>query len=69
MTVEANNARRDHISLISVGVGPNVNTAELQAIADDPDQGHMFNPQDYNALSGLSKKIIDAACAGRYICR
>ncbi|XP_035824757.1 uncharacterized protein LOC101847325 [Aplysia californica] len=62
VTVEANNARRDHIGLISVGVGPNVNTGELQAIADDPDKDHMFNPQDYSALAGLSKKIIDAAC-------
>ena len=67
VAVEANNARNSHISLISVGIGSNVNTGELQAIADDPDLGHMFSRQDYSHLQGLSKDIIDAACQGKWV--
>ncbi|KAL8559721.1 hypothetical protein ACOMHN_002254 [Nucella lapillus] len=62
VAVQANNARTDNIGLISVGVGPNINTAELQTIASDPDSNNMFTVSDYNNLPSITKQLIDATC-------
>ncbi|KAK7505812.1 hypothetical protein BaRGS_00003083 [Batillaria attramentaria] len=62
VAIQANNARLDNIGLLAVGVGPNMNTAELQAIADDPDSQHMFTVSDYDQLPSITHQLIDATC-------
>ncbi|XP_076470008.1 uncharacterized protein LOC143300296 [Babylonia areolata] len=62
VAIQANNARMDNIGLISVGVGSSINTAELQAIADDPDSSNMFTVRDFNNLPSITKQLIDATC-------
>lgn len=64
VAIQADNARLDNIGLISVGVGPNMNTAELQSIADDPDASHMFTVSDFNELHTITSSLIDAMCTG-----
>ena len=59
--------RLDNIGLISVGVGPNMNTGELQAIADDPDSNNMFTMTDFNRLPSITKNLIDATCRGQWV--
>ena len=53
------------LSLIAMGVGHNVDQAELASIADDPDNGHVFQSISYKDLKALSTQILDAACKGR----
>lgn len=64
VAVQADYARLDNIGLLAVGVGPDMNTAELQSIADDPDSAHMFSVRDYDQLPTVIDKLIDAMAAG-----
>ena len=57
--------RLDNIGLISVGVGSSMSTAELQAIADDPDSNNMFTMSNFNQLPSITKNLIDATCRGQ----
>ena len=46
----------------AIGVGNFTNSAELQAIASDPQ--HVFNVQNYAALFTLQRELSRAACIG-----
>ncbi|KAK3786239.1 hypothetical protein RRG08_064498 [Elysia crispata] len=58
----ADRARQKGVNLIAMGVGHNVDQAELASIADDPDNGHVFQSISYKDLKALSTQILDAAC-------
>ena len=51
-----------NIRSYAIGVGNFTNSAELQAIASDPQ--HVFNVQNYAALFTLQRELSRAACIG-----
>jgi hypothetical protein len=57
---EADQARQNNIGLVAIGVGNQVNTAELQGIAD---RSHdVFQVTDYNSLSTITHNLLQRAC-------
>lgn len=63
-TQQADGARRDHIGLISVGVGSAVNSYELQLIADD--QTKVVKVNSFDQLEQAVDQILQKACTGKY---
>ncbi|XP_076113274.1 uncharacterized protein LOC143080959 isoform X2 [Mytilus galloprovincialis] len=59
-TQQADGARRDHIGLISVGVGSAVNSYELQLIADD--QTKVVKVNSFDQLEQAVDQILQKAC-------
>lgn len=63
----ANQARADHIGMMSIGIGAGVDQSELQAIADNPDSQNMFMVNTYDQLKGIVSNIINRACQVRSV--
>ncbi|XP_013384288.1 collagen alpha-4(VI) chain-like [Lingula anatina] len=62
-TAREANMLRNIASVFAIGVGSNVNTAELKAMATDPDSKYVFTVIDFSALSNIETKLATDACA------
>ncbi|KAK7478695.1 hypothetical protein BaRGS_00030080 [Batillaria attramentaria] len=58
---EARRLRNMGVSVFAVGVG-NIDRDELNAIASDPDNDHVFVVGNANALSGIKQSLQDKIC-------
>nr|KAG5693355.1 hypothetical protein BaRGS_017648 [Batillaria attramentaria] len=58
---KARRLRNMGVSVFAVGVG-NIDRAELNAIASDPDSDHVFVVGNANALSGIKQSLQDKVC-------
>lgn len=65
--LESQTARDNGLILYTVGIGSSVDQSELQAIASQPDGRHMFQAQNFDALSSLSDLLATKICNGTYI--
>ena len=54
------------IETLAVGVGSQVRTRELQAIASD--FKHVFHVNNYDALQSVREQLRDSVCAGNMLC-
>lgn len=61
----ANQLRNHGVNIFSIGVGYNVNPAELNTIASDPDSTHVFRMSSFNDLSGWVDKLSAVSCDGK----
>ena len=57
-------ARADGIQLFSIGIGGNVLQSELQAIASDPDEVHIFNVADFASFDAILGGLVQETCNG-----
>ena len=55
------------VNIFSIGVGHYVNPAELNAIASDPDNTHVFRMSSFNDLAGWVDKLSAVSCDGMYL--
>lgn len=55
---------RRNINLFVIGIGPQVDTQELDAIASEPMEEYRFTIDDFDALQSIKKKLAIKACAG-----
>ncbi|XP_013407529.1 collagen alpha-1(XII) chain isoform X1 [Lingula anatina] len=62
-TAREANRLRNIASVFAIGVGSNVRTAELKAMANDPDSKYVFTVTDFSALSNIETKLATEACA------
>ncbi|XP_013401673.1 ZP domain-containing protein-like [Lingula anatina] len=62
-TAREANKLRNIASVFAIGVGSNVNTAELKAMATDPDSKFVFTVTDFSALSNIETQLATDACA------
>ncbi|KAH3775135.1 hypothetical protein DPMN_176532, partial [Dreissena polymorpha] len=62
-TSEAQKLRNQGVQVFAVGVGPNVDTTELNAVATDPDNTHVLTVQDFSQLQQISASLNSKACA------
>ncbi|XP_013385581.1 collagen alpha-4(VI) chain-like isoform X2 [Lingula anatina] len=53
---------RNIASVSAIGVGSNVNTVELKAMATDPDSKYMFTVKDFCALSNIEITLATVTC-------
>ena len=63
----AQNAHDDEITIFSVGVGSNVNTNELDAIASDPSYVFTLTGFDTSQFEALETTITNEACTSEYL--
>lgn len=61
----ANQLRNLGVNIFSIGVGSNVNPAELNVIASDPDSTHVFRMSSFNDLAGWVDKLSAVSCDGK----
>ena len=61
----ANNLHATGVQAFAVGVGSNVNDAELEAIASDPSQVSLLTGFDVSQFEALQMSISSAACTGK----
>nr|KAG5688509.1 hypothetical protein BaRGS_011654 [Batillaria attramentaria] len=57
---EADAARQQNIGVVAVGVGSQVNDAELEGIADS--SRDVFHVNSYSDLPGVTQRVMQAAC-------
>ena len=62
----ANQLRNLGVNIFSIGVGSNVNPAELNVIATDPDSTHVFRMSSFNDLAGWVDKLSAVSCDGEW---
>lgn len=55
------------VNIFSIGVGHYVNPAELNTIASDPDNTHVFRMSSFNDLAGWVDKLSAVSCDGKYL--
>ncbi|GAB1606676.1 uncharacterized protein LOC115210527 [Argonauta hians] len=60
--LEAANARKSNITLISIGIGSSISRKELNEIASDPDNEHVFNSKDFNNLLHIVDTVANKTC-------
>ena len=61
----ANAARAAGIELFSVGVGSGVSRAELNSMATDPDNSHVFMVDDFSKLAQIKSAFQQQTCQGK----
>ena len=57
------------VNIFAIGVGRYVNPAELNTIASDPDNTHVFRMSSFNDLAGWVDKLSAVSCDGKYLMR
>ncbi|XP_013404385.1 ZP domain-containing protein-like [Lingula anatina] len=62
-TAREANKLRNIASVFAIGVGSNAYTAELEAMATDPDSKFVFTVTDFSALSNIETELATDACA------
>lgn len=61
---EANLLRNDGVTVFSIGVGAGPKTSELNAMATDPDNQHVFVVNNFDALTQIKSELQKKACEG-----
>ena len=61
---EAKKARDAGITVLAIGVGHGVKTTELNAMATDPDNTHVYTADNFDALNSLQALLSTKACEG-----
>ncbi|XP_013390182.2 sushi, von Willebrand factor type A, EGF and pentraxin domain-containing protein 1-like [Lingula anatina] len=61
---EAELAQKQGIEIFAIGIGNFTNYSELQAIASDPDDGHVYNVDDFTALMNIGDMVSRSICKG-----
>ena len=64
VTAPARALRDMGVKIICVGVGPQIDKAQLNDMASDPDEEHVF-VADYDNLATIIRKTQKAACVGK----
>ena len=59
-------ARAAGIHVVTVGVGGNVDTDELQGMASYPSLGNTFIVEDFALLNDIRDELVDTACNSKY---
>ena len=54
------------LKVITVGIGPEIDRNQLNDIASDPDEEHVFTA-DYDSLATIIGRTQRAACVGKSI--
>lgn len=62
----ADEARADGIELFSIGIGGNADETELKAIASDPDEGHVYDIEDFeeDSFNEILSGLVEETCNG-----
>ena len=60
--VPADRAREEGIQIFAVGVTSNINEAELNAIANKPNDTYVFEVSNFDAISSIGATLQDNAC-------
>ncbi|KAL4227529.1 von Willebrand factor (vWF) type A domain [Mactra antiquata] len=55
-------ARQSGITMIAVGIGTEINDAELRSIASDPDTQHVFNVSNFASLEKIVTTLTEKTC-------
>jgi len=59
---QADAAKKQGIDIFSIGIGPDVNPAEIDAMASDPKQGHTVYVQGPSNVDAGAAKLLDLLC-------
>ncbi|KAL3865706.1 hypothetical protein ACJMK2_043068 [Sinanodonta woodiana] len=59
---EASALQKQGVYMFAIGIGHNVDTAELAMIASDPNEAFMFQVDDYSALTSIKDIIAVKTC-------
>ncbi len=59
---EAHNNRDAGIELFAVGISDDINQDELETIASDPDDSHVFYADDFDKLKDILNDVIMKTC-------
>lgn len=62
---EAQKMRDQGITVFSIGVGSGLNKPELDAMATDPDNQHVFVVNNFDALKQIKGELQQKACEGK----
>ncbi|KAL9984676.1 hypothetical protein ACROYT_G007000 [Oculina patagonica] len=54
--------RREGVSIFVIGIGPRINTNELNVIASDPDADHVVSSQSFSEVNAMVENIREASC-------
>ena len=57
---------KTNVNVFAIGVGSNVDQAELEAIASKPQ--NVFNVQNFDALDNIQANLKRTACEGKFLC-
>ena len=58
--------KNDSVTIFVMGIGGNVDVNELNEIATDPDETHVFQLSSFSDLSGFIEHLKDSACYGQW---
>lgn len=64
VTIPSRALRDMGVKLIAVGIGNQVDKAQLRDVASDPDEEHVFTA-DFDSLGTIIRKVQKAACVGK----
>lgn len=64
-TSAADKARQSNIGLIAVGAGPNLQTYQLNNIADSPDK--VITVSDVNNIDAIIDQVLQKACQSTWV--
>jgi hypothetical protein len=59
---EAQSARNAGTEIFAIGVGGGPNLDQLNAIASDPDAGHVFSVEDFDGLASVLNQLVANTC-------
>jgi len=59
---QADNARKQGVEIFSVGIGPEVNPAEIDGMASEPRQGHTVYVRSSSEVAAGASKLLDLLC-------
>lgn len=59
-------ARKKGITIFAIGVGSEIEQAELRAIANKPSRTYVFSVEDYKAISKIRETIRQKLCEGMH---
>lgn len=53
------------VNIISIGIGPRLNRAELKMMASDPKASHLFFIRNAGELNNLLQSLVKTSCQGK----
>ena len=65
LTVPVNELRAMKVNIFSVGVGNSVNKNELQVMASEPKDSHIFSVRNMAELPKLLHTLAQSSCQGK----
>ena len=63
---EAAKLRAMGVTVFSIGVGSGAKMSELNAMATDPDNSHVFTVTNFNSLNTIKGTLAQKTCQGLY---